>query len=908
MATHFLFNTLPLSVSQTGCSRYSSLLRTLAVLSGLCLCSISAHAQLQQPFVFAADPFGPGPGILVYTRNDVSGVLTPVPGSPFPSRAPVNSLALDFKGRFLFVATSQNNIEMYTIDPNTGALQEVPNSPFASPTTRPQFLSTETSGQFLYVVDMPGSSGPNVSAVESFQIDAVNLDLIPTAAGATDLPGLFVGGATHPSGKAFYVFCNSPSSTPNLPFFLLFDSSNGTFTARDILPSGSTDARTLALDPQGLHVAISVAGAVISQDLQQDGTLGSANVSMSVTGSPDFMTLDTLGQFLYVTLFSGANYSIHFYSATSLQELPDSPLAAGFPSVSSWITDPTAPLIYADKVYQVDPQTGLLNSILSPDPLPPPFFGSTVFSRPPGTQPISGPTALLSALSLSFGSLSLGQPSGPQTLTILSNGGQALSLNSLAITGANPGDFAITSNTCQVPSALPPGQSCSVLISFTPSAAGSRTAALTITDNASPPTESAQLNGTGLNPAPAVSLMPGSLDFGTTNQGTSTSSSISVKNSGTAALHISSIVIAGANTNDFSSTSPTCTAPLAANSVCTISVTFTPLAAGLRTATVTLTDDAPDSPQRINVQGTANSAPTSAIVVNPGSPGFGTKTQGTSTPMNVTVTNAGTAALHLTNAVLGGANANEFTLADPTCSTAIAASGSCTIVLNFTPLSVGIHAASVTLTDDAPGSPQIINITGIANAAFTSGPAPGGSMSASVSAGQPAQYLLQLNPGPGFSGTVSLACGGAPLGAVCQVPSTVSIANESPGPFTVTVSTAGSAALPPSWPWLLSPPARIHVFLPLIFVLLLAIIAKNRWILAGPLHFRRLACSGALATTLFCTAIYATGCGSTSAVTTTPPPLVTPSGTSTITISLSAMSTTQQPLQLPPIQLTLIVK
>jgi hypothetical protein len=98
------------------------------------------------------------------------------------------------------------------------------------------------------------------------------------------------------------------------------------------------------------------------------------------------------------------------------------------------------------------------------------------------------------------------------------------------------------------------------------------------------------------------------------------------------------------------------------------------------------------------------------------------------------------------------------------------------------------------------------------------------------------------------------------------------------------------------------------VLLPLIFVLLLAIIAKDRWILAGPLHFRRLACRGALATTLLCAAIYATGCGRTSAVTTTPPPLVTPSGTSTITINLSAMSPTQQPLQLPPIQLTLTVK
>src|SRR5258708_12353551 len=254
MAIQILFSPVVPAVPFRDHSWFSKSPHALAVLLGLFLWVTAAHGQIEEAFGFAADRLGPGRGILVYSRNDVSGVLTPVPGSPFPSGAPVNSLALDFKGRFLFVATSQNNIEMYTIDPNTGALQEVPNSPFASPTTRPQFLSTETSGQFLYVVDMPGSSGPNVSAVESFQIDAVNLDLIPTAAGATDLPGLFVGGATHPSGKAFYVFCNSPSSTPNLPFFLLFDSSNGTFTARDILPSGSTDARTLALDPQGLHV------------------------------------------------------------------------------------------------------------------------------------------------------------------------------------------------------------------------------------------------------------------------------------------------------------------------------------------------------------------------------------------------------------------------------------------------------------------------------------------------------------------------------------------------------------------------------------------------------------------------------------------------------------------------------
>jgi hypothetical protein len=68
-------------------------------------------------------------------------------------------------------------------------------------------------------------------------------------------------------------------------------------------------------------------------------------------------------------------------------------------------------------------------------------------------------------------------------------------MNTLAITGANAGDFAIAANTCQVPGVLQPGSSCSVLISFTPSAAGSLAAALTITDNASPSTQSAQLSG-----------------------------------------------------------------------------------------------------------------------------------------------------------------------------------------------------------------------------------------------------------------------------------------------------------------------------------------------------------------------------------------------------------------------------
>src|SRR5467141_1201521 len=231
MATQIVNDPLPPAASHVGHAGGSTLLRSLTLMTALFVCAIPAHAQLQSAFVFAADPANPK-SVSVYTRNDVTGILTPVAGSPFPSKEPVNVMTLDFKGRFLFTASyNPSKISMFVVDPNTGALQEVLNSPFASLSTNdPVFLSTESSGQFLCVINFNGSQ-PNVSSVESFQIDPVNLGLIPSSSGASQLPGLFLSGATHPSGKSFYAFLNAPhASIPNEAFFLLFDSSTGKFT------------------------------------------------------------------------------------------------------------------------------------------------------------------------------------------------------------------------------------------------------------------------------------------------------------------------------------------------------------------------------------------------------------------------------------------------------------------------------------------------------------------------------------------------------------------------------------------------------------------------------------------------------------------------------------------------------
>jgi hypothetical protein len=767
--------------------------RSLFLLSAVLLCSLSARAQFQAAFVFASDPNG----VAVYTRNDVTGILTPVAGSPFASKESVSSMTLDFRGRYLFTANRTNSkISMFTIDPNTGALQEAPNSPFASLfTNQPVFLSTESSGQFLYVINFNGSNA-FVSSVESFQIDSATLSLVPSSSGATDLPGLFKGGATHPNGNVFYAYFNDPSpSNPNAASFLLFDSSNGAFTATTSGPGAIADC--LALDPQAQFIALGSDLEISTQSLQPDGTLGTfSTVNSSAGGTPVFMTFDTLGQFLYVTLYHALSnsYRVHVFSPALLQELPNSPLPSNFPLTVEWTVDPTAPLIYADQVYQVDPQTGIPSPILATSPISPP----AIFSRPPGSQPVVGPVALLSATSLSFGSLSVGQTSGAQTLTITSNGGQALSLNTLAIAGANSGDFTET-DTCHVPTALQPGKSCSVLISFAPSAVGNRSATVTITDNASPSTESVPLSGIGLAPAPAVTIVPGTLDFGT-------------------------------------------------------------------------------------------------------------MTQGTSTPSNIVVTNAGTATLHISGVALGGANANDFGSSAPSCSNAIPVNATCTVTVTFTPLAAGLRSATLTLTDDAPNSPQLIDVKGNANPAFSVTAAPGSSTTASVTAGQLAQYQMVLTPGPGYSGNVSFTCSGAPLGATCHVPSSVPVANGVPAPFTVSVSTSGSAILPPTIRVRLKPfgGLRLLPFLALAMVLLMMI--TTRWSFEKMAYAKRMALSGASVAMVSYAALSMGGCGGGSAAVLTPAVVITPVGTSTIVITPTAMSSSGQPLQLQPIQLTLTVK
>src|SRR5207248_1307385 len=140
-----------------------------------------------------------------------------------------------------------------------------------------------------------------------------------------------------------------------------------------------------------------------------------------------------------------------------------------------------------------------------------------------------------------------------------------------------------------------------------PSATGSRAAAVSIADDAAGTPQSVALSGTGLAAAPAVTLTPTSLDFGSQLVGTtSLVKSVTLRNSGSAPLTISSIAVTGANAGDYAQTNncPIGPATLAVNATCTISATFSPSATGSRTASVSISDDAAGIPQTIALSGT----------------------------------------------------------------------------------------------------------------------------------------------------------------------------------------------------------------------------------------------------------------------------------------------------------------
>jgi len=345
----------------------------------------------------------------------------------------------------------------------------------------------------------------------------------------------------------------------------------------------------------------------------------------------------------------------------------------------------------------------------SPTPTATPTTSATATQTATATRtatPTATPTPVASVpASLAFGNEPVGD-----TITknvTVKNTGHA----PLVISDATPSDseyaLSVTGTCGAIPVTVAPQTSCTLGVAFTPNAVGAHGATLTVNDNTASSPQHVTLSGTGIVD---LTTSQTSLVFASVKFGVKSAKSFSVTNHQTQPVTLSES-FSGTNAADFSITGGTCTTTLAAQTACTIIVTFTPGALGTESATLSVSD----SPDPLGPYTVAlSTGATIPATVTPTALAYGILTSKiTSKTKNVTVTNLSKFSLPISER-FGGTNQSDFTVTGGTCSSTATPNSSCTIAVRFTPTGGGsAESASMAVTVGSdPSSPYNISLSG----------------------------------------------------------------------------------------------------------------------------------------------------------------------------------------------------
>ena len=283
---------------------------------------------------------------------------------------------------------------------------------------------------------------------------------------------------------------------------------------------------------------------------------------------------------------------------------------------------------------------------------------------------------------------------------------------------------------------------------------------------------------------PSAQLAPASVDFGSQVVGTtSVSQPITLTNLGSTTLTISAITTSG----DFSKTD-NCGSALAGNASCTINVAFTPTASGTRNGSLTVTDSAGNSPQTASLTGTGSGP---AASLQPSSLSFGGQPiNTTSSPKSVTLSNTGTASLSIS----GITTSSKFAVTSGTnaCDSNLAAGSNCLIYVTFTPTATGTQSGTLSITDNASGSPQSVPLSGTGTD-FSVSASPSSRTVRSIDS---TTFNVTVGAVSGFTGTVGLSCSGVPANATCSFSPASVVLNGAGQTSTLTVKTGFGGPTP----------------------------------------------------------------------------------------------------------------
>jgi hypothetical protein len=295
------------------------------------------------------------------------------------------------------------------------------------------------------------------------------------------------------------------------------------------------------------------------------------------------------------------------------------------------------------------------------------------------------------------------------------------------------GDFTITNTTCT--GSLAVNQGCDITVAFTPTSTGLHQAALTVTDSQGD-TLAINIGGTGKNLmlAPPVQLgCPWDNAFTYCPQAVGSASSaetftVTTGSGGATGINVSLAATPGLESEfaagDFTIEGTTCTGSLAAFANCTVSVSFTPTTAGLRSATLNATDSSGDS-TAIYLAGQTTGGMQFTTVVREATPSCALligrqfcnePSGGGSAGRGFTLQNSSGTQINGLTIPKGSTTPNsstppDFTVQNTTCSSTLAANASCQITVQFTPQNTGLRQGAIAVTD-AQGDVAAVNLAG----------------------------------------------------------------------------------------------------------------------------------------------------------------------------------------------------
>ena len=319
-------------------------------------------------------------------------------------------------------------------------------------------------------------------------------------------------------------------------------------------------------------------------------------------------------------------------------------------------------------------------------------------SRSSGGNGQQSGNLVLASGSLDFGNVTP-NTSKTLTLTATNSGSASVTISSASISTKY---FALTSPT--FPVTLANGQSATFSITFTPNAAATFNATLTVISDASTPSTTASLSGTGVA-AGALGSNPTSLSFGNVNVGGNGTLSETITNTGGTSISVTQVGITGAGL-----TVSGITTPLTLNSgqSATLNVSFAPTSGGAVSGNLTITSTATNSALAIPVSGTGTTTAVGQLNVSPSTLSIGTVQVGSSGTDTGTVTAVG-ASVTVTAAT---ANNSVFTIGGFSLPQTIAAGQSANFTITFSPAVAGPATATLTFTGNGQPPTTTETLTG----------------------------------------------------------------------------------------------------------------------------------------------------------------------------------------------------